>query len=101
MIGSSIWKYIFIRTCILLLDLIAPLSTLYSLARLLVHPLAPPPRILEVWLVLEAAFYLVVYLPRRAVLQRVAIPATTACRDDRRILFRRCYNNIPDPTAIW
>ncbi len=96
MIGSSIWDYIFIRTCIFLLDLIAPFSTLYSLAKLLVHPPFHLPCVLEVWLVLEATFYFAVYLPRRAVLQRVAIPAMIACRNDRRTLFRRCHNNIPD-----
>ena len=96
MIGSSIWDYIFIRTCIVLLDLVAPLSTLYSLARLLVRLPIRLPGILEVWVVLEAAFYFVVYLPRRAYLQRAAIPATITCRDDRRMLFRRCHDNIPD-----
>jgi hypothetical protein len=97
MIGTSVWEYIFIRTCIFFLHLIAPLSTLYSLARSLVHPPHPIPRILEVWLILEAIFYLLVYLPRRVYLQRAAVPATTLSRQDRRLLFRRCHDNIPNP----
>ena len=31
--GTSIWDYIFIRICIFFLHLVAPLSTIYSLAR--------------------------------------------------------------------
>ncbi|KAK3304693.1 uncharacterized protein B0T15DRAFT_568446 [Chaetomium strumarium] len=92
-----IWEYIFIRTCIFFLHLIAPFSTLYSLARSLVHPLHRVPHLLEVWLAPEATFYLLVYLPRRAYLQRVAVPPTTLCCEDRRLLFRRCHDNIPDP----
>ena len=96
MIGTSIWDYIFIRTCIFFLHLIAPLSTLYSLARSLVHSPFHIPRILEVWLTLEAVFYLIVYLPLRVYLQREAVPTTTVCREDRYLLFQRCHDNIPD-----
>ncbi|KAH7146817.1 hypothetical protein B0J13DRAFT_595239 [Dactylonectria estremocensis] len=77
MIGTSVWDYIFIRTCIFLLHLISPLSV--------------------VWLALEAAFYLFIFLPRKAYLQTAAKHRTTACRSDRWKLFRRCQSNIPDP----
>lgn len=96
MIGISAWDYVFIRTCILVLHLVAPLSVLYSLVSWLLHLPFHIPRVLEIWLALEAVFYLLVYLPRRTYLQAVvAHPA--GGRDDRRRLFWRCHINIPDP----
>ncbi|KAH6874275.1 hypothetical protein B0T10DRAFT_587751 [Thelonectria olida] len=97
MVKTSVWDYIFIRTCIFLLHLVAPLSIFYSLASSLVHLPFYIPRMLELWLALEAVFYLAVYLPRKAYLQKAATHPTTACRDDRRKLFWRCHSNIPDP----
>jgi hypothetical protein len=41
-------------------------------------------------------FYLFIYLPRKAYLQRPATHPTNACREDRRKLFRRCHESIPD-----
>jgi hypothetical protein len=97
MVGTSLWDYLFIRTCIFLLHIVAPLSIAYSLGSSLVHLPFHIPRVLEVWLALEAVFYLVVYLPRKAYLQTAATHPTTACRDDRRKLFWHCHSNIPDP----
>ncbi|KAH6677599.1 hypothetical protein B0J14DRAFT_584696 [Halenospora varia] len=39
MIGTTIWDYIFIRSCVFFLHSIAPLSILYCLVASLVHPL--------------------------------------------------------------
>ncbi len=94
---TSLWDYVFIRTCIILLQLIAPLSIFYSLARWLIYPLFHVPRMLEIWLALEAVFYLVVYLPLNLHLQTATKHPTAVCRSDRRKLFRRCCDNIPDP----
>ncbi|KAH7111282.1 hypothetical protein B0J11DRAFT_562554 [Dendryphion nanum] len=44
-----------------------------------------------------AAFYLLVYHPRRLYLQRAATHPTPQCRQHRRALFQRCHENIPDP----
>jgi hypothetical protein len=97
MIGTSLWDYIFIRTCIFLLHLVAPLSVIYSLVSRLVRLPFQLPQVLQVWLALEAVFYLTVYLPRKEYLQRAARHPTPPCRDDRRKLFWRCHSNIPDP----
>ncbi|EEU33859.1 uncharacterized protein NECHADRAFT_101054 [Fusarium vanettenii 77-13-4] len=97
MVETSVWDYVFIRTCIFLLHLIAPLSVAYSLVGWLVHIPLHAPRILKIWLALEAAFYLLVYLPRKAYLQRAATHPTIASRNDRQRLFWRCHGNIPDP----
>ncbi|RFU78946.1 ribose-phosphate pyrophosphokinase [Trichoderma arundinaceum] len=96
MIGISAWDYVYIRTCIFLLHLIAPLGVIYSLVSCLIHPPFYVPHVLEVWLNLEAVFYLLVYLPRKTYLQTV-VTHPTAGRDDRRRLFWRCHSNIPDP----
>ena len=97
MIAKSLWDYIFIRTCILFLHLVAPLSVIYSLASLLVRIPFQLPRVLQAWLAVEAAFYLVVYLPRKQYLQKAARQPAPPCREERRELFRRCHSNIPDP----
>ena len=89
--------YVFIRTNIFLLHLIAPLSVVYSLVNSLVHLPFQLPRALKVWFALEAVFYLAIYLPRKEYLQRAAIHPDPPCRDDRRDLFWRCHSNIPDP----
>ena len=80
MIGISAWDYVYIRTCIFLLHLIAPLGVIYSLVSCLIHPPFHVPHVLEVWLNLEAVFYLLVYLPRKNYLQTVVThppPAVT------------------------
>lgn len=100
MLGLNLWDYLFIRACIFVLHSIAPLSLIYSLVSAAV-PLPAylyPPRILQVWLALEAIFYVAIYLPLRKYLQRAAKHPTLLSRDDRRRLFWRCHNNIPDPT---
>ncbi|PTB61710.1 hypothetical protein BBK36DRAFT_1131147 [Trichoderma citrinoviride] len=96
MIGIYAWDYVCIRTCIFFLHLIAPLSVTYSLVSCLIHSPFHIPHMLEVWLNLEAVFYLLVYLPRKNYLQRV-VTYPTAGRDDRRRLFWRCHSKIPDP----
>ena len=94
---TSLWDYVFIRTSIFFLHLVAPLSVFYSLARWLVYPLFHVPQILEIWLALEAVFYLVIYLPLSLHAQTATTHPTPVCRSDRRKLFRRCHDNIPDP----
>ena len=72
MIGRSYPEYIFIRICIFGLRLIAPLSIAYVVAswysgNWLFHTY------LGYYALLEAAFYLCVYLPRSWHLQKVSI----------------------------
>lgn len=97
MVGTSVLDYVFIRGCIFLLHPIAPLSTVYSVTNSFIHLPFRLPRPLEIWLAFEALFYLFIYLPRKVYLQKPATHPTIACREDRRKLFRRCHENIPDP----
>jgi hypothetical protein len=101
MIGTSIQDYVFIRTCIFILYLIAPLSALYCLLISYLQLFDPPPPrvpwILNTWIAAEAAFYLLIYLPRRYYLQNAATHPKPLSREQRRALFLRCHDNIPDP----
>jgi hypothetical protein len=97
MIGTSFRDYVFIRLCIAALHWIAPLSVLFCLS-FLIHPIPlRVSRMLHVWTSLEAAFHLLVYLPRRVYLQRAANHPMPICREHRRVLFQRCHESISDP----
>ncbi|KAF2650922.1 hypothetical protein K491DRAFT_607956 [Lophiostoma macrostomum CBS 122681] len=96
MIGTSIWNYIFIRACISFLHWIAPLSILWCLVSQFYSPFRAH-WVVQTWATLEAAFYLLVYYPRKLYLQRAASHPTTIYRERRRVLFQRCHRNISDP----
>ncbi len=98
MIGTSIWDYIFIRSCIFVLHSIAPLCIFFTIVGFLAQP--PPfhvPQVVEVWTTLETLFYLLVFLPLNSYLQRAATHPKPVSRKRRRLLFRRCQDTIPNP----
>lgn len=98
MIGTSLWDYVFIRSCIVVLHSIAPLSILYSIAIPFLRQTSYRlPWYLEAWIVAETAFYTLVYLPRKYTLQHAATHPTLLSRTDRRHLFELCHNTVPDP----
>ncbi|PVH71198.1 hypothetical protein DL98DRAFT_553763 [Cadophora sp. DSE1049] len=62
MIGTTIWDFIFIRSCIFFLQSIAPLSILYWLTVSLVRPTPfRVPWVLEAWVAFEVVFYFLRY----------------------------------------
>ncbi|KFZ23200.1 hypothetical protein V502_02321 [Pseudogymnoascus sp. VKM F-4520 (FW-2644)] len=101
MIGTSTAEYIFIRSCILFLHNIAPVSLLFCV--LLLHSLPTAlyvnclPLPIETWLVAEAAFFTVFFLPYRWYLQRSAIHPILPPREERAKLFERCNATVRDP----
>ena len=98
MISNSIGAYLFIRSCIFFLHLIAPFSIAYCTAILVFNPSAyrlPWP--VEIWLVAEVVFYTSVYLPRKYFLQHEAIHPPNMPRHQRNELYRRCFGSIRDP----
>ena len=98
MIGDSLPEYIFIRLCIHFLHHIAPLSILYCVISLFLKPdVYRLPWLLEMCTLAEALFYIIVYLPRRHILQRAAVHPSTSSRDIRQELFQLCYETVPDP----
>jgi len=70
MIGRSWPAYVFIRIAILAIRLIAPLSIIYLAASYHANAFLWSP-FLGVYAIVEAAFYLLVYLPRSFYLQQV------------------------------
>ncbi|KFY90738.1 hypothetical protein V500_04985, partial [Pseudogymnoascus sp. VKM F-4518 (FW-2643)] len=101
MIGTSTAEYIFIRSCTLFLHNIAPVSLLYCV--LLLHSLPTAfyinrlPLPIETWLVAEAAFFTVFFLPYRWYLQRSAIHPKLLRQEERAKLFERCNATVKDP----
>jgi hypothetical protein len=73
MIGKTKKEYVFIRISIALLRLIAPASVVYLLVSIYQRKWFISPWF-AVYPIAEASFYLLVYLPRRALLQKVLFP---------------------------
>jgi hypothetical protein len=103
MIGTSTIEYIILRACILFLHNIAPTSLLYSAPFLVSFLLDQNPYayrlpfLIEVWLLSEAAFYTIVFLPYKSYLQRAAIHPEPLSQEERAKLFARCNMNVSDP----
>lgn len=98
MIGTSLWDYIFIRLCIVFLHYVAPLSALYCVAVLVLHPSNfRIPLVFEIWAVAETLFLLLIYFPRRYFLQHAAAHPEVPPRDKRRRLFELCHDTVDDP----
>jgi hypothetical protein len=96
MIGTSVYDYIFIQACIIFLHWIAPLSIFYCVGSFLFPHRFPGSQVAQTWATLETAFYFFVYHPRRIYLQRAATHPTLVSREDRRALFHRCNQHVPD-----
>ncbi|KAI5253047.1 hypothetical protein E4T42_03115 [Aureobasidium subglaciale] len=98
--GPSTSEYIFIRTCIAFLHWIAPLSVAYSFVNLYLRPNRSHgfsiQDILIAWALLEAVFYLVIFLPLRRHLQRPALHPEHASREQRKQDFIQCMGSVPD-----
>lgn len=98
MIGTSTAEYLFIRACIIFLHWISPSSILICAIAFVTKPrLSALSTALAFWLVLETAFYLLIYFPRKHYLQKPALHPELGMRGDRRRLFDRCMASIPDP----
>ncbi|KAF2766914.1 hypothetical protein EJ03DRAFT_344871 [Teratosphaeria nubilosa] len=100
LVGNSLPEYIFIRTAILFLRLIAPLSLLYTVYLIVLptHSNAPDwtrlPQPLEIYALAEAAFFTFIYLPLRIRLQGDATHPEPPNREERSVLVRRCLGSI-------
>jgi hypothetical protein len=105
LVGNSLPEYLFIRTAITVLRLIAPFSLVYLVYVLVITSLEDPrytkwarlPFSLEVYLGIESAFYLLVYFPLKIWLQRDALHPEPPSKAERRILFQRCLESVQQP----
>ncbi|KAI9808768.1 MAG: hypothetical protein M1825_003921 [Sarcosagium campestre] len=96
MIGTSLPELALIKVSIAFLRAVTPLSVAYCIARPFFRlPLAL--RFLDIWPISETAFFFLVYLPWRKSLQGSANHPPPRSREDRRILFKRCQENLPEP----
>ncbi|KAF5554421.1 ribose-phosphate pyrophosphokinase [Fusarium phyllophilum] len=89
-LGLHLYAHVFV------LHLIAPLSIVLSLVLSLVPLPFQIPRFLKAWVILEALFYILIYLPLNTHLQKPANHPIAPCRADRQKLFQQCHDNIPD-----
>ncbi|KAF2870033.1 hypothetical protein BDV95DRAFT_496692 [Massariosphaeria phaeospora] len=97
MIGTSTPQYLFIRTCILGLRAVTPLTIFYSAYSIADPPASTAGKLLLAWCGLETAFWLLVFLPRKRALQADAVHPPPLDHDDRKDLFWRCWDKIPNP----
>lgn len=103
MIGTSPAEYIFIRACILFLHNIVPASLLCCV-QLILQPILPPflhgyrlPFAIEIWLIAEAVFFTLVFLPIRYRLQQSPIHHEPMSNEERQRLFRYCKSHMSNP----
>ena len=97
LIGDSPAKYVFISIAIWSLRLIAPISILYCLLVASLgfpHPLRWLP--LDVWMLGEAIFFLLVYVPLSLQVQKAATHPKPLSKEERMVLIRKCLDHVPD-----
>jgi len=97
MIGTSIPEYIIIRVSILGLRAITPLSIFYCSLSIAEPPSSGFTKFLLVWSITEAAFWLLVFIPRKRALQASASHPPPLEEEDRKELFWKCWAKIPEP----
>ncbi len=96
MIGESRVAYVFIRTFILLLRSITPLSILYCSLRPFLRVSLRASTYIELAALAESLFYFLVFLPRRHRLQGPVDHPAPLSRSSRKKLFDRCLDTVPD-----
>jgi hypothetical protein len=104
MISNSPASYLFIRITIICLRAITPLCIGYTLARITILRSSLIPLPLEIIAYAESAFYFFVYVPRRHVLQRPAPQGTNMTQRERKELFEKFMESIPDMDyflSVW
>ncbi|TRM61261.1 hypothetical protein BD626DRAFT_538215 [Schizophyllum amplum] len=103
MLGNHLYEYVFIRTCILALRAIAPLTIigvpLYVVARLKGVSIPLPIHVIAGIAAAEASFFLFVYLPRKRYLQKHIHVPRALKRAEREELFQHCVHTAAGSTA--
>ncbi|KAF1962634.1 hypothetical protein CC80DRAFT_541788 [Byssothecium circinans] len=97
MISHSLPNLLFIRTCTLALRLITPLSIFYCSLSIADPPHNGFTRFLLVWSIIETAFWVLVFIPRKRALQASANHPPPLDREERKALFWKCWDLIPNP----
>jgi pimeloyl-ACP methyl ester carboxylesterase len=105
MLPSSRGSLIFSRVFAWYFQAIAPLSLTYcTLTTFNLLPFRRLPKALEIWLLAESLFYLLVYLPMSVAVHGPAMKVSVGDRTERRDLFNKCIATITDPVrymSLW
>ncbi|KIW02869.1 uncharacterized protein PV09_05921 [Verruconis gallopava] len=86
------------------ISMVTPLCIAVTVLRLVSNHLVPVPAIFAHLALLETLFYLFFFLPRRYVLDQLPPAFTPRTREERRELFYKCIETIPDLNrwfSIW
>lgn len=97
MLAHTIPRYIFIQLCIYGLRAILPLSIFYASFSIAEPPTTAVGRLILTWSIVETAFWLLVFLPRKRVLQNSAEHPPPLRVEERKALFWKCWENIANP----
>ena len=97
MLENTLPKYVFIRAVILAFRAITPLSIFYVSFSIAEPPYTAFRRFLFVWCIIETAFWLLVYVPRKRALQASAQHPPLPDAAERKALFWKCWDKIPHP----
>ncbi|KAI1398047.1 Alpha/Beta hydrolase protein [Hypoxylon fuscum] len=105
MIGTSLPEYIFIRLCIFLVQYTTPLCIACLALLAAVHgswaaALSHRPLVMTVLLaycVADLLYAVFIYIPHNRRLKEDANHPPPLTRQERRALFQRCFDNVPDP----
>ncbi len=95
MIGTSTFDYVLIKTCIVGIRAVTPLSIVYCICRPFI-PSRPFLAFFDVWAIAETGFYFFVYLPLKHISQRKAIHPPLRSREERRLTFERSKATTSD-----
>jgi hypothetical protein len=96
MIGSSPAEYVFIKTSIITLHLIAPICVTYCILTICVPSALHPSKCFRHWAFAEALFYFSTYLYQNYHLQRPALHPPPLSKEGRHRLFDLCQDTILD-----
>ncbi|KAL7620547.1 hypothetical protein AAE478_009542 [Parahypoxylon ruwenzoriense] len=103
MIGTSLPEYIFIRTCIFLVQYTTPLCIACLVVLAALHGWAaalslssPISAALITYIIVDLLYAVLVYIPYTRRLKEEARHPPPLVREERRALFRRCLANVPD-----
>ena len=97
MINNGIPQYLFIQACIFGLRAITPLCVFYVSFSIAEHPTSSWGRFLLAWSIIETLFYVAVFIPRKRALQTSAKHPPLLNKEERKELFWKCWDNIPNP----
>ncbi|KAF1850070.1 uncharacterized protein K460DRAFT_270142 [Cucurbitaria berberidis CBS 394.84] len=97
MLENTLPRYLLIRGIILAFRAITPLSIFCVSFSIAEPPHTALGRFLLAWSILETAFWLLVYLPRKRLLQASAQHPPLLDQEERKALFWKGWEHIPNP----